>query len=168
MDVTSSQTTYRETGFYSSIILDYLEGNQQLNPFYKHPVSLDGIKAAIEERKLYNTDRKLLVDVLQKHYEGKIPTPQQQFNIKQVGNSNCFTITTAHQPNIFTGHLYFIYKILHTIKLCKQLKADMPENDFVPIFIWAARMQTWRSLAMFTSMATNMLGIQNKREGLEG
>ena len=59
MDVTSSQTTYRETGFYSSIILDYLEGNQQLNPFYKHPVSLDGIKAAIEERKLYNTDRKL-------------------------------------------------------------------------------------------------------------
>ena len=134
MDVTSSQTTYRETGFYSSIILDYLEGNQQLNPFYKHPVSLDGIKAAIEERKLYNTDRKLLVDVLQKHYEGKIPTPQQQFNIKQVGNSNCFTITTAHQPNIFTGHLYFIYKILHTIKLCKQLKADMPENDFVPIF----------------------------------
>src|SRR5262249_39082453 len=41
---------------------------------------------------------------------------------------------TAHQPNIFTGHLYFIYKILHAIKLAAFLKAEIPHHKFVPVF----------------------------------
>lgn len=134
MDWTSTKIAYGETGYYSRIITDYLEEKKQLKSFYKHPVSVDGIKAAIEERKAYPTDRALLVNTLKKHYSGENLSARQQFNIKQLSNSNCFTITTAHQPNIFTGHLYFIYKILHTIKLCEKLKAEMPENDFVPVF----------------------------------
>lgn len=134
MDLTSTKIAYGETGYYTKIILDYLEENEQLQPFYTHPVSIEGIRAAIEERKLYPTDRKLLVKVLQKHYSAENPAQQQQINIQQLSNPNCFTITTAHQPNIFTGHLYFIYKILHTIRLCEKLKTEMPENDFVPVF----------------------------------
>ena len=126
--------TYGQTGFYSKIILDYIKGEKQLQPFYQHPVSVEGIKAAIESRKKYPTNRKLLVAVLEKHYVGGEPSAKQQSNIKLLNNENCFTITTAHQPNIFTGHLYFIYKILHTIKLCEKLKTEMPENDFVPVF----------------------------------
>lgn len=134
MDFTSTSVVYRETRYFSSIILDYLDGKEGLKPFYTHPVSVDGIKAAIGERKSFSTNRKLLVDVLQRHYAGQNPTAQQQLNIQQLSNSNCFTVTTAHQPNIFTGHLYFIYKILHAIKLCEKLKADMPEHDFVPVY----------------------------------
>ncbi len=134
MNATSTAIAYGETGFYSRMILDYLKGSEELNPFYTHPVSADGIKAAIEARRLYPTDRKLLTDTLQKHYAGQNLTNQQQHNIQLLGNNNCFTITTAHQPNIFTGHLYFIYKILHAIKLCEKLKATMPENDFVPVY----------------------------------
>ncbi len=134
MDCKAKQTTYRETGFYSRIILDYLEGREQLHDFYSHPVSIAGIKSAIEDRKKYKTDRKLLVEVLQKHYVDGNPTKQQLLNIKQLSDSNTFTVVTAHQPNIFTGHLYFIYKILHTIKLCEKLKAEMPENNFVSVF----------------------------------
>ena len=134
MDFTSTAVVYRETGYFSSIILDYLEGKEGLETFYKHPVSINGIKDAIEERKLFSTNRKLLVDVLQRHYADQNPTKQQEQNIQKLSNSNCFTVTTAHQPNIFTGHLYFIYKILHAIKLCEKLKTDMPDNDFVPVY----------------------------------
>ena len=134
MNATSTAITYRETGFYSRMILDYLQGSEELKPFYTHPVSADGIKAAIEKRQSFSTNRKLLVDTLQKHYATQSITNQQQYNIRLLANSNCFTVTTAHQPNIFTGHLYFIYKILHAIKLCEKLKADMPENDFVPVY----------------------------------
>jgi bacillithiol biosynthesis cysteine-adding enzyme BshC len=134
MNCTSTKTTYRETGFFSKIILDYLKGENILQPFYAHPVSIDGIKTAITERKKYPTNRKLLVDTLNKHYAGETPTTRQQQNIQQLSNNNCFTITTAHQPNIFTGHLYFIYKIMHAIKLCEKLKAELPENDYVPVF----------------------------------
>jgi bacillithiol synthase len=134
MNFTATAFAYRKTGHYSGIVLDYLEKKEQLHPFYSQPVSETGIKAAMAERKLYPTDRKLLVEVLQQQYTGVNPgTPQQQ-NIKLLNNHNCFTVTTAHQPNIFTGHLYFFYKILHTIKLCEKLKTAMPENDFVPVF----------------------------------
>ncbi len=134
MNATPTAIAYRETGFYSRLILDYLQGSEALKPFYTHAVSADGIKAAIEKRQSYPTDRKLLVDTLQKHYAGQNLTNRQQQNIKLLSNNNCFTVTTAHQPNIFTGHLYFIYKILHAIKLCEKLKSDQPENDFVPVY----------------------------------
>ncbi len=134
MDTNAQIISYSSTNYFSKIILDYLSENDLLKSFYRHPVSTAGIKAAIEERKTYPTDRKLLVDVLQKHYAAANPTIQQQQSITQLNYGNCFTVTTAHQPNIFTGHLYFIYKILHTIKLCEKLKAEMPENDFVPVF----------------------------------
>ncbi|MEO6253951.1 MAG: bacillithiol biosynthesis cysteine-adding enzyme BshC [Ferruginibacter sp.] len=126
--------SYEATGRFSKIVLDYIQGDEKLLDFYAHPVSVDGIKASITERKKYPTDRKLLVEVLEKHYAKDKITAQQQLNIKQLNNDNCFTITTAHQPNIFTGHLYFIYKIMHAIKLCEKLKAAMPENDYVPVF----------------------------------
>lgn len=134
MDCTSTHTAYRETGFYSKIILDYLQEEPKLESFYSHTVSNAGIKAAIEDRESYPTDRKLLVETLKKHYAGGNPTERQQLNINQLGKPNTFTVTTAHQPNIFTGHLYFIYKILHAVKLCEKLKAEMPENNFVPVF----------------------------------
>ncbi len=47
---------------------------------------------------------------------------------------NTFTITTAHQPNIFTGPLYFIYKILHAVKLAEYLTANIPGSNFVPMY----------------------------------
>src|SRR4030095_843665 len=49
-------------------------------------------------------------------------------------SKDTFTITTAHQPNIFTGPLYFIYKILHAIKLSEYCKASLPQYNFVPVF----------------------------------
>ncbi|MFZ1784416.1 MAG: bacillithiol biosynthesis cysteine-adding enzyme BshC [Ferruginibacter sp.] len=134
MNHTATPISYEATGSFSKIVLDYLRGDEKLRSFYAHGETVAGIKAAIEQRKNYPTNRKLLIDILQEHYPGNNPTAEQQLNIKQLGNANCFTITTAHQPNIFTGHLYFIYKILHVIKLCKKLKAELPENDFVPVF----------------------------------
>jgi bacillithiol biosynthesis cysteine-adding enzyme BshC len=134
MNTTSTAIAYGETGFFSGIVLDYLRGAEELKSFYTHPVSVEGIKAAIESRKSFHTDKKLLVDTLLKHYGTQQATSRQLHNINLLNNSNCFTVTTAHQPNIFTGHLYFMYKILHAIKLCEHLKTQMPENDFVPVF----------------------------------
>jgi bacillithiol synthase len=131
---TAKQISYKATGSFSKMILDYVKGDEQLQPFYAQPVSVDGIKRTIEVRKAFATDRKLLVNVLQKHYADANPTASQLKSIQQLANGNGFTVTTAHQPNIFTGHLYFIYKILHAIKLCEKLKAAMPENDFVPVY----------------------------------
>lgn len=134
MNSTSTTIAYDETGFYSRIVLDYLQNRETLKDFYSCSTDEVGIKAAIEARRSFTTNRTLLVETLRKHYRNQELTINQQRNIELLANSNCFTITTAHQPNIFTGHLYFIYKILHAIKLCESLKAAMPESDFVPVY----------------------------------
>jgi bacillithiol biosynthesis cysteine-adding enzyme BshC len=134
MDLSAEFIDYVKTGYFSKTVADYIAGDAGLKPFYQHPVSIEGIKAAIQQRKKINTDRKLLVDVLTKQYSNIRLTPKQQLNIQQLNNTDTFTITTAHQPNIFTGPLYFIYKILHTIKLAETLQTQLPENKFVPAY----------------------------------
>jgi bacillithiol synthase len=134
MTTTAHFISYNNTGFFSTIVSDYISGNDLLKPFYSHPVSIEGIKAAITARKKYPTNRKALVEILKKQYTAIETSNKVKTNIDNLLLENTFTITTAHQPNIFTGHLYFIYKILHTVKLAEEFKMAMPQNNFVPIY----------------------------------
>jgi bacillithiol synthase len=134
MEPNCEYIAYEKTGYFSKLVLDYLEGDEKLKPFYKYPVSVDGIKASIEARKNFDTPRNLLVQQLYKQYDGIQLNKLQEQNLQSLLQQNTFTICTAHQPNIFTGPLYFIYKILHVIKLAHELKSILPENNFVPIY----------------------------------
>ncbi len=125
---------YKETGYFSKMVTDYIASADALTPFYQHPVSVQGIKSAIEARKHFSTDRKLLVAVMEQQYKNVTLTAIQRSNIQQLGNTGTFTICTAHQPNIFTGHLYFIYKIIHTIRLADTLQQQLPQYKFVPVY----------------------------------
>ncbi|RYG20080.1 MAG: bacillithiol biosynthesis cysteine-adding enzyme BshC, partial [Chitinophagaceae bacterium] len=58
-------------------------------------------------------------------------------NIRSLADENTFTVTTGHQLNLFTGTLYFIYKIVTTINLALELKIANPDKNFVPIY-WMA------------------------------
>jgi uncharacterized protein YllA (UPF0747 family) len=134
MDCTSTRLSYGETGYFSNIVASYIGGDDQLKPFYEHPVSIEGMAAAIRNRKQAPVDRKLLVDQLSIQYGQIAPSEKVNQNIRLLASDNTFTVCTAHQPAIFTGNLYFIYKIVHTIKLAEQLKQKFPENNFVPVF----------------------------------
>ena len=134
MNTNCQYIPYQHTGYFSRMVADYLQQDEKIQPFYKHPVTIDGLRSAIKARKATQNHRQVLFTVLQKQYEGFELTASQKKNLDNLLLDNTFTITTAHQPNIFTGHLYFIYKILHTIKLAAELSVQMPENNFVPVF----------------------------------
>jgi bacillithiol biosynthesis cysteine-adding enzyme BshC len=134
MDCNSTNLSFEQTGYFSKIIIDYLNQSAAIKPFYTHPVSLEGIAAAIQARQSAQPDRNLLVKELQEQYKGIETSAYVQQNIQQLLQPNTFTITTAHQPALFTGHLYFIYKIVHVIKLADRLKKEYPTNHFVPVF----------------------------------
>jgi bacillithiol biosynthesis cysteine-adding enzyme BshC len=74
------------------------------------------------------------VEQLNLQYKEFADCENVQRNIQLLLSNNTFTICTAHQPNLFTGHLYFIYKILHIIKLSDTLKTQLPEYEFLPVF----------------------------------
>lgn len=134
MQISATYLSYDKTGSFSSLVLDYLNGSDELKTFYQHPPTIEGIKAAILKRKAFSTSRTLLVDVLKEQYHGIELTTKQQDNLNLLADENTFTICTAHQPNIFTGHLYFIYKILHAVKIAADLTDKIPGANFVPVY----------------------------------
>ncbi|NOT51080.1 MAG: bacillithiol biosynthesis cysteine-adding enzyme BshC [Chitinophagaceae bacterium] len=130
----AARLPYRQTGTFSSIALDYIDQAAALKPFFTHPPTLQGIQKAIEARKQFATDRKTLVAELKKQYEGVETSDNVKKSIESLLSADTFTITTAHQNNLFTGPLYFIYKIVHAIKLVDHLKTSLPKQNFIPVF----------------------------------
>lgn len=107
----------------------------QLRPFYKYEARLEAFAQAIEDKKKDNTDREILVEVLREQYAGLETTPKVKGNIESLLSKETFTLVTAHQPSLFTGPLYYIYKIFSTINLAEKLNARYPGQHFVPVFI---------------------------------
>ena len=130
----AEQVAYPLTGYFSNLVSDYLEANQKLAPYYTHTPNIDGVKAAMAARDLFNTPRVALVDALNKQYQGVSVLDAVTANIQSLKESNTYSVTTAHQPNIFTGPLYFIYKIAHTIALSRSLNKQIPGARFVPVY----------------------------------
>jgi bacillithiol biosynthesis cysteine-adding enzyme BshC len=125
---------YDQTNAFTRIVIDYLNGSKELRPFYAEPPTLRGIEETILRKQQQSVNRKLLVETLQEQYRG-LPTDEAvKKNIGLLLSEKTFTVCTAHQPNLFTGPLYFIYKILHTIRLAAFLKEQLPQYDFVPVY----------------------------------
>ncbi len=78
-----------------------------------------------------------MVAALQKQYAKVEISEETQANIDVLANTNAFTVTTGHQLNLFTGPLYFLYKIISAINLAEELKEKFPTSDFVPVY-WMA------------------------------
>lgn len=125
---------YAETGYFSSVILDYLKEDPRLKSFYQYSPGNPDFDEIIKQRKQFTVDRKLLVNELQRQYKELEISDKVSQNIQRLGDENTFTVCTAHQPNLFTGYLYFVYKILHAIKLSDYLKEKYPQLYFVPVF----------------------------------
>ncbi len=130
---------FRNTNYFSSLICDYLDEKEHLRPFYHRFPTLENFKSQIEEkqRSFHDESRSTLVKSLMKQYGGLSISSATLTNIDLLKETNTFTVTTGHQLNLFTGPLYFFYKIISTINLCKELKANYPEYNFVPIY-WMA------------------------------
>ena len=144
MKFNATQISYRSTGLFSALINDYIETKGTAQSFVNYAASKEGYKKAIEQRASFPTNRKVLVEVLQNQYtqlakdvnalNNKEAFKLVNDNVSLLLKENTFTVTTAHQPNIFTGPLYFFYKILHTIQLAAELKKQFPQHNFVPVY----------------------------------
>lgn len=126
--------SYQSTGKFSKTVLDYINQNDELRPFYKFSPDKNGIRDAIAQKMKTPVDRGLLVAGLRHQYSKFPEAAAVQKNLELLTKENTFTICTAHQPNIFTGHLYFIYKIMHAIKMADSLSKEFTEYNFVPVF----------------------------------
>ena len=130
---------YRKTGYFSKIITDYLDESESLRPYYNRFPSLEAFKDQIREKQnnFSIENRKILCDALKKQCQDLVLSDNTEVNIDLLKSKDSFTVVTGHQLNLFTGPLYFLYKIISTINLCEELAEKYPKYNFVPVY-WMA------------------------------
>lgn len=113
----------------------YVLADSKLRPFYEHPVQLEQFAAVMEARDQSQPDRALLHRVLTKQYAQLAEQSVSLEQIEKLKDEHTYTVVTAHQPSLFTGPLYFVYKLFSCINLAKQLQKAHPGKHVVPVFI---------------------------------
>ena len=131
--------SFKDTGYFSELINDYLSEKETLKPFYNRFPHIENFESQIQEKqKSFKIEtRTILSTVLEDQYENLKISKQTEHNIEALNQVTTFTVTTGHQLNLFTGPLYFLYKIISAINLAKELKIKYPKYNFVPVY-WMA------------------------------
>lgn len=142
---------FEATQSFSSFFLDYIHQKESLRPFFNRFPSPENFSQQLAEKSASFSDsnREVLVKALNRQYEPYTVHENVRANLESLKRDKTFTITTGHQLNIFTGPLYFIYKIVTVINACKKLKEVYPEYTFVPVYWMAAEDHDYEEIKSF-------------------
>lgn len=128
-----------ESGLFSELSNALTYNQENFRHLLTAPFSSEAFAAQIETKEKHFTPakRQVLVEALQRQYADFPPSEAVNASIQALRQENTFTVTTGHQLNLLTGPVYFIYKILHAIRLAETLSLKYPDQKFVPVY-WMA------------------------------
>lgn len=132
----------QQTRAFSKLVEDYASNKEGLSNQYGLRPDIASFQQQIKSKAHFDSEhRYILVKSLTQQYarlkDVRIDSGRVEANVLSLERGNTFTVTTGHQLNLFTGPLYFWYKIVHAINLAKELKKEYPESNFVPVY-WMA------------------------------
>jgi bacillithiol biosynthesis cysteine-adding enzyme BshC len=141
------QIDYSRLPLWSHTDLAYIQHDKSLDSFISYPVGKEVFEEVVSNRRKFPVDRSLLLGVLKKQYNKLgIDLPVAE---RVITDENTFTVTTAHQPTLFTGPLYHIYKIASTINLSKEINASLSGMTILPVFIIGGEDHDWEEVNHF-------------------
>jgi len=147
----SETLSFEETGYYSSLILDYLGKKDSTTQYYNRFPKLEAFSEQLDEKSTSfdHSQRATLVKVLTSQYAHLETSALTEKNIAALADNNTFTITTGHQLNLFTGPLYFLYKIISVVNLAQSLGEQYPDYRFVPVYWMASEDHDFEEISYF-------------------
>ena len=113
----------------------YTQESESFGEFIQYPFEYEAFSAVLADRQKYPIDRALLKRVVISQYAGLKISKATQRHLDSMEDSNFFTVTTAHQPSLLTGPLYYVFKILSSIRLAQRLSEDFPSYKVAPVFV---------------------------------
>lgn len=122
---------------FDPLIRDFLNRKAEVKSFSGEFPSVERLAELVAKRNFESSKRETLVRALRCQYADHNISDSVSSNVEALGDSKTFTVTTGHQLCLYTGPLYFIYKICSAIKLSRELKKALPEFSFVPVY-WMA------------------------------
>lgn len=127
------KTPYDHLSGISRFDLQFIQSDPVFEKYHSYTSDIEGIRQAILNKSSNYNYRQELVKILSKqHLNCKQASILE--SIQKLGSDNCYCVTSAHQPCLFGGPAYFIYKIASTIHLARKLSLEFPEDKFVPVF----------------------------------
>lgn len=147
----ASHIPIKDTNYFSDIIIDYVNRDEHLKSFYGFEASIEGFKQQIESKSYSKDQRQNLCTALANQYknDGVRLSEKHDAQLKLLEKENTFTVTTGHQLCLFTGPLYFIYKIISTIRLSEELSKAFPDYNFVPMYWMASEDHDFDEISFF-------------------
>lgn len=133
-------TIHREkSGLFSELSNALTYNQEKFASLITTPFSIEAFDNQIEQKSTAFSaqNRTVLVETLRRQYAGFPTETLVNSRIESLLSPSTFTVTTGHQLNLLTGPIYFIYKILHVIRLAETLKTRYPNQEFVPVY-WMA------------------------------
>lgn len=160
---------FQETGYFIKIIRDYLDRKENLSEFYGNFPDIKGFEKQIKSKweSFSDDSRNVLVSSLDSQYQGLSISDKTKSNINLLKKNNTFTVTTGHQLNLFSGPLYFLYKIVSTINLAKQLNKEFSDCNFVPIYWMATEDHDFEEIQFF-NFKNNKINWNRESQGAVG
>lgn len=126
------------TNLFSDLFMDYITNSEKVKPFFQEHIYKTNFQSYLNATSFDAINRTVLVSAL--NAQSLLVKNTSEFsknNIYLLESPSTYTVTTGHQLCLFTGPLYFIYKIVSSINLCKTLKVEFPDKNFVPVY-WMA------------------------------
>ena len=144
-----NKLAFEDTGFFSPLFIDYVNDDESLRKFYEARPAIESFQPLLEKRDFTLDNRNTLHQALRRQYGNLDVSASISENIDSLRDENTFTITTGHQLNIFTGPLYFIYKIATVINTARKLKEAYPGYNFVPVYWMASEDHDFEEISYF-------------------
>jgi len=147
----NSTIKFQDTGYFSKIMCDYLDQKEVVKQFYNNSPNIEGFRNQIEEKsKSFGQDgREVLYTCLKEQTKHLKLSDLSMEHLLLLKDANTFTVTTGHQLNLFTGPLYFLYKIISAINLARELKENFPDKNFVPVYWMATEDHDFEEICYF-------------------
>lgn len=164
---TVNKISFNDIESIPQLIKDFL--NHQIEGFENSTFSNDNFRKQIllKQDSFGTAERDIIFTTFKKQLSNCKLSPKQQENIDSLKSINTFTITTGHQLNLFSGPVFFVYKILQTIKTCTNLKEKFPEFNFVPVYWMASEDHDFAEINHFKT-ENNYYEINEKSGGAVG
>ncbi|GAA5220395.1 bacillithiol biosynthesis cysteine-adding enzyme BshC [Membranihabitans marinus] len=120
---------------FSKNDIAYAVQDEKLKPFYKFEPKSDNLLKVVAQRQKMVVDRHVLVDEIKSQYSHFTDSTEIFNRIDLLKEENVYTIITAHQPNLMTGPLYFVYKCLSAIKVSSSFNEAESKYQTIPVLI---------------------------------
>lgn len=159
---------FKKAGILNSLVLNYVQRDEQLSSFYTFFPDTEGFEIFLNRKPYKNLNRDNLASIVLEQSKATANLSElSRLNISKLAIANTYTVTTGHQLVLFTGPLYFIYKIISTLNLAENLKKEFPKMDFVPVYWMASEDHDFEEVSSFNAFGKK-ISWQSSQSGAVG